>query len=314
MMARDESKERRGGFSFGLSTVQAQLQRLQEETVNLGTKLLDDATGAFGDGQRLVGGLLDQLVGLGDEVQQRILATGREAEQGIERVLTNIEGEIARRTDGITHRLTQTLRREQDKLRDRQRALETRVGEIARQTGRDAYEELQSGLTGVRSTVEQLLATLRQGADGGEETRQRMQQVERQVAELARENAREVIDGDEFRHKLSRLEHWISDLSRDTGAKQGEQTALRERLTRLETRFVNTTKDDAARAASGAGAKERQSRLEARVGDLTKELLARSIDLSNLKERLAHLEALASEALRADAIGDGEPSHRALER
>ena len=205
-------------------------------------------------------------------------------------------------------RLTQSLRREVDRLRDRLRGVETKVADLAQHTGHDALEEFRGALAWARSSIEQLLATNRQTADTIEDVQLRIVQIERRIGEVARESAREVIDADEVQHKLSRLEHWVSDVARDVGSKQGELTAFRERLTRLETRFVNSTKEEAARAATGATLKERQARIEARVGDLTKELLARSIDLSNFKERVAHLEAQLAGALQSEEVTiDGPP-------
>ena len=225
-------------------------------------------------------------------LQRRIQATGREVEQRVEGLLSGVESEVSRRTDSLLHGWSQTLRREQDRLRDRFRVLESRIGEIAKQGSSEALEELRAGLTWARSSIEQLVVGARQIANNVDDAQRRMQQLERRMAEVARESARDIIDGDEFRHKLNRLEQWVSDIARDVGSRNGEQGALRERLTRLEGRFVTATKEEAARAASGATLKDRQARTEARVADLTKELLARSIDSSTIKERLAHAESL----------------------
>jgi uncharacterized phage infection (PIP) family protein YhgE len=298
-MARADSKADARRLPFGISGLQDQLERIQEGTVNLASRLRDDATGAFSNGQRMVGDLIDQATQLTDDLQHWVQSTGRDAEQGIERVLVGLEAQLSRRTDGLIQRLTQTLRREQDRVRERLRAMETRVTDLAEQNSGEILDDLRAGVNWTRSSIEQLMAKARRSGDAIEEIQHRLEQTERRLGEIAKESAREVIDGDEFRHKLNRLEQWVSDIARDVGSKHGEQSALRERLVRLETRFVNATKEEAARAASGATVKERQARVEARVGDLTKELLARSIDLSNFKERLAHVEAQLLEYARS---------------
>jgi chromosome segregation ATPase len=302
-MARDKPTVEGLGFPPGLSLIQEQLQRLRDEGFKLASRLRDEASGALADGQRAVGSLVDQVTQLGDDFQQRVQSAGREVEQQIERLLSRVEAETSRRTDAVLVHFSQTLRREQDRLRDRLRTAEARLAELTTPEGYDAIEELRSGATWARTALEQLMATVRQTSDKIEEVQDRIQQLERRFAEAAKETARDLIDGDDFRHKLGRLEQWVSDIAREAGGKRGEQSALRERLARLETRFVNATKEDAAKATAGATMKERQARIEARVGDLTKELLARSIDLSTIRERLSNLEALIAEIKRP-----GEPA------
>ena len=69
-MARADSKSEGRGSSFGLSALQEQLQRLQNETATLASRVRDEASDALSGGQRAVAGIVNQAARFGDDIQQ----------------------------------------------------------------------------------------------------------------------------------------------------------------------------------------------------------------------------------------------------
>jgi len=217
--------------------------------------------------------ILDQADSLRTEVQRRIVEVGRGGEGQVSDLVSGIEGRLSQQMDAVLSGLSISMRRELDRVRERLRAVESRLADVPREGVRELISPLQTIASGAAEHVATALAL-------GEQLASRLQVVERQLSEMTREAARESSEGDARSH-FARIEQRLTDLGREVG-------------TRLETRVVDTSNEQIARAGESAGLRDRLARLEGRLSDLSKEQLARAVETAALREKLFRLEQRAS--------------------
>lgn len=243
----------------------------------------EDARGPLAALQDLIAGgggtILEQASSLRNDVQRRLADVGKGLEGQVTTVTKMLEGRLGQQIDQLVSSAAVSIRRDVDRVRERVRMLENRLG--------DGVRELLAPLQAVANGAsERAIAALART----EELMNRVQVVERRTGELTRDSAREVLDADEIRHRLERIEQRLTEFGRELGGRLGEVGALKDRLTRLEGRMVETSKDQIARAGESAGLRDRLTRLESRLSELSKEQLARAVENAGMRERLLRLE------------------------
>lgn len=243
--------------------------------------------------------LLDQAQTLRDGLQRRLIDVGRELEGQVGGLVTAIDQRLTQQLDDIVSMLALSLRKDIDRVRERVRAIESRITDVPKEGLREVVNPLQALANNAVETAAGVQARL-------EELVGRLQQVERRAVEMERESTAETQVADDLRARLDRIESRLAELSRDVGGKLGEVGALRERLTRIENRVLETSKDQIVRAGEATGLRDRLARLEARLSDLSREQVARAVEAAGLRERVFRLEqrALGDEVPRLAA----EPS------
>jgi chromosome segregation ATPase len=232
--------------------------------------------------------ILEQAQSLGGEVQRRLSDVGRGIEGQLGTLVGALEERLTAQLDELVSGLAVSLRKDLDRMRERLRAMESRVNEVPKEGVSLANDAIQTAAT-VQARVEDLVG--------------RLVTVERRAGEFSRATSQDTQQAEEFRQRLERIEARISDVARDTGGKLGEVGALRERLTRIENRVLETSKDQIARAGEATGLRDRLARLEARLSDLSREQVARAVEAAGLRERVFRLEQrlVVSEPMRMDA-------------
>jgi len=226
--------------------------------------------------------LFDQAQSLTEDMQRRLLDVGRGLEEQASGFVRAIEEPLTERVDVLVNRFAITIRRDVDRMRDRVRALEQRLGDVPREGIRELIGPVQSLASAAAERASAVQARL-------EELLGRIQIVERRASDLTRETV-QATDNGGVAPRLDRLDQRLGDLGREVGTKLSEVTAVRERLTRVESRVVENSKDQIARAGEAAGLRDRLARLESRLSDLSKEQLARAVETAGLRERVLRLE------------------------
>jgi chromosome segregation ATPase len=231
--------------------------------------------------------LLDQANSLRDGLQTRLVEVGRTVEEQVASLMAATEERLGERLDELLNRLSVSIRKDIDKLRERLRVLETRIADVPK----EGVSELVAPLRNLANNAIESAAAAQVRI---EELTARLQHVERRAAEITRETTHDTAEGEESRNRVERMDQRLTDLGREVGTKLGELGALRERLTRIEARVLETSKDQIARAGEATGLRDRLARLEARLSDLSREQVARAVEAAGLRERVFRLEQRAS--------------------
>jgi methyl-accepting chemotaxis protein len=227
--------------------------------------------------------IFDQAQTIRDELQRRIVDVSRGLEGQVGTIVGSFEERLMSQLDEIVSAVASSFRRDLDRLRDRIRAVETRLNDVPKEGVRELVNPLQA----LANTALQSAAGAQQRL---EELISRVQHVERQASEISRDAGADTQEADDVRQRLDRIESRLSEIARDTGGKLGEVGALRERLTRIEARVLETSRDHIARAGEATGLRDRLARLEARLSDISREQVARAVEAAGLRERVFRLE------------------------
>jgi chromosome segregation ATPase len=240
--------------------------------------------------------IIDQALELRTGLQRRLVDVGRGLEEQLATIVGAVEERLSAQLDEVVSGFAISLRKDLDRLRDRVRSVELRLGDVPKEGVRELVNPLQALANSAIQTA---------GAVQGrvEELLGRLQSVERRAVEISRETTQETQAADDLRQRLERIEGRLAELARDAGGKLGEVGALRERLTRIESRVLETSKDQIARAGESTGLRDRLARLEARLSDVSREQVARAVEAAGLRERVFRLEqrAVGVEAPRLTA-------------
>jgi archaellum component FlaC len=226
--------------------------------------------------------LLDQAQSLRDGLQKTLGDVGRGLEEQMATVVDAVDERLSMQLDELVSGLAISIRKDVDRIRERVRALETRMSDVPREGVREFVNPLQTlannaiqTATAVQTRIEELVG--------------RLALVERRTADVT-PDPQEAMAPDDVRARLDRIESRLADLSREAGGKLGEVGAVRERLTRIENRVLETSKEQIARAGEATGLRDRLARLEARLSDLSREQVARAVEAAGLRERVFRLE------------------------
>jgi archaellum component FlaC len=245
--------------------------------------------------------LLDQAQSLRDGLQKTLGDVASGLEEQMATVVDAVDVRLSTQLDELVSGLAVSIRKDVDRIRERVRALETRMSDVPREGVREFVNPLQTlannaiqTATAVQTRIEELVG--------------RLALVERRTAEVVTPDPQEAMAPDDVRARLDRIESRLADLSREAGGKLGEVGAVRERLTRIENRVLETSKEQIARAGEATGLRDRLARLEARLSDLSREQVARAVEAAGLRERVFRLEQ------RTVGIDGGSPRMVVAER
>jgi len=241
--------------------------------------------------------ILDQAQTLREVFQKRLGDVGRGLEEQLAVVMTTLEERLTLQLDEVVSGIAISIRKDLDRLRERIRAVETRLSDVPKEGVRELMNPLQTLASNAIQTAASVQGRL-------EELVGRLQLVERRAVEISREATHDTNQNDDVRQRLDRVEARLTDLARDAGGKLGEVGALRERLTRIENRVLETSKEQVARAGESTGLRDRLARLEARLSDLSREQVARAVEAAGLRERVFRLEQRAISPEHADLVAE----------
>src|SRR6185295_15027079 len=188
-------------------------------------RVKEEPRGRLGALQDLLSGgsklLIDQAQTLGVGVQKSLSVVGRGVESQLVALVGTLEAQLTERLDELLNRLSVSLRRDIDRVRDRVRAVENRLADVPREGIRELVAPVQAIAAGASERASAAIARI-------EELTARLQGLERRISELARDTARDTLDACDFRQRLERTEQRLTDLGREVGTKLGELGALRE--------------------------------------------------------------------------------------
>ena len=228
--------------------------------------------------------ILDQAQTLRGELQKRLGDVSRGLEGQLGTIVGGLEEQLSEQLDDLVSGFAVSIRKDLDRLRERIRAVETRLSDVPKEGVRELVNPLQTLANNAIQTAAAVQTRI-------EELVGRLQSVERQTVEMTRDVVAEApAISDDLRQRLDRIESRLAEISRDAGGKLGEVGAMRERLTRIENRVLETSKDQIARAGEATGLRDRLARLEARLSDLSREQVARAVEAAGLRERVFRLE------------------------